>query len=423
MTDAAHPPVATRPPVFTGPVQPKDATPESPCSVSTLGQVLRGYVDRLGAVWVEGEITQWSVRKGSVFATLRDLDADAAVQLWVKGDRPGVPRGLAPGDHVLAQVKPAYWPRSGDLKYDVWQLRKLGLGDLMEKLERLRQTLRREGLFDPARKRPLPFLPHRIGLVTGRDSDAEKDVLHNARLRWPEVEFRVEHAAVQGDRCVPEVLRALRALEDDESVDVVVVARGGGDFEALLPFSDERIIRFAAGMATPVVSAIGHENDRPLLDDVADLRASTPTDAAKRVVPDVREQLDLVRQLERRLTVRLRHRIDHELSSLAHVRSRPSLSRPDRIVEERERELGVALTRGRELVARRLDREGSGIATARATLRAVSPESTLDRGYAIVQRRGDGILSDASDAPAGTPLVVMLARGVIGAVSEGERTI
>lgn len=407
-------------PSFTPPVQPKDSSADEPCSVATLGQTIRGYIDRLGAPWVEGEITQWNVRRGSVFATLRDLHADAAIQLWVKADRAGVPRNLAPGDHVLVQVKPTYWPRSGDLKYDVWQLRKLGLGDLLEKLERLRQTLRAEGLFDPARKRPLPFLPHRIGLVTGRGSDAEKDVVHNARLRWPEVDLRVEYAAVQGDRCVPEVLRALDALEADDTIDVVVIARGGGDFEALLPFSDERVVRRVAAMSTPVVSAIGHENDRPLLDDVADLRASTPTDAAKRIVPDVREELEAVAQWERRLTLRLRQRLEHEHATISHLRTRPVLARPGVLVDEREREVSLALTRGRELLGRSLERESGGLTAARATLRAVSPESTLDRGYAIVQRRGDGILFDAADAPEGTDLVVLLARGSLAATSRGE---
>lgn len=407
-------------PSFTPPVQPKDSSADEPCSVATLGQTIRGYIDRLGAPWVEGEITQWNVRRGSVFATLRDLHADAAIQLWVKADRAGVPRNLAPGDHVLVQVKPTYWPRSGDLKYDVWQLRKLGLGDLLEKLERLRQTLRAEGLFDPARKRPLPFLPHRIGLVTGRGSDAEKDVVHNARLRWPEVDLRVEYAAVQGDRCVPEVLRALDALEADDTIDVVVIARGGGDFEALLPFSDERVVRRVAAMSTPVVSAIGHENDRPLLDDVADLRASTPTDAAKRIVPDVREELEAVAQWERRLTLRLRQRLEHEHATISHLRTRPVLVRPGVLVDEREREVSLALTRGRELLGRSLERESGGLTAARATLRAVSPESTLDRGYAIVQRRGDGILFDAADAPEGTDLVVLLARGSLAATSRGE---
>ena len=205
-----------------------------------------------------------------------------------------MPADLKVGDHVIACVKADYFVKAGDFSFAVSSLRHVGLGDQLEKLERLRVQLRAEGLFDSSRKKPLPFLPHVIGLITGERSDAEKDVHRNAELRWPQVRFRTEYAAVQGDRCVPETLAALKALDADPEVDVIVIARGGGDPQTLLGFSDERLLRAVAAASTPIVSAIGHENDRPLLDDVADLRASTPTDAAKRVVPDVAEQLTLV---------------------------------------------------------------------------------------------------------------------------------
>ena len=269
------------------------ATAEAPWGVGVLGDKLKGWIDRLGQVWVEGEITQWGVRGTNVYGKLKDLERDVTVsfQIW-SSVKARLPADLKQGDRVVALVKPDYWLKAGSISMQVFQMKHVGLGDLLERLELLRRTLAAEGLFDRSRKRRLPFLPHRIGLITGKDSDAEKDVLRNAQLRWPSVEFRVVHAAVQGDRTVPEVLAALATLEADPEVDVIVIARGGGDFQNLLGFSDERLLRAVAAATTPVVSAIGHENDRPLLDEVADLRASTPTDAAKRIVPDVTEELN-----------------------------------------------------------------------------------------------------------------------------------
>src|SRR5690606_33266422 len=255
----------------------------------------------------------------------------------------------------VACVKADYFVRQGDFTFTVSALRPLGLGDQLEKLERLRAQLRAEGLFDPARKKPIPFLPHCIGLITGERSDAEKDVHRNAELRWPQVHFRTVYAAVQGERCVPETIGALKALDADPDVDVIVIARGGGDPQHLLGFSDERLLRAVAAAKTPVVSAIGHENDRPLLDDVADLRASTPTDAAKRLVPDVAEQRALVRQLRARATNRLTQRVSNDIAQLEQLRTRPVLRAPETMLQGREHELYVLLSRGREVVERAMD--------------------------------------------------------------------
>ena len=274
-------------------VAPRESTPQAPTSVSRLNESIRDFVARWGAVWVEGEITAWNLRGNAVYGRIKDLATDAtiSVRVWSSA-RMRMPADLKVGDHVIACVKADYFVKAGDFSFQVSSLRHVGLGDQLEKLERLRVQLRQEGLFDSSRKKSLPFLPRLIGLVTGERSDAEKDVHRNAELRWPQVRFRTEYAAVQGDRCVPETLAALRRLDADPEVDVIVIARGGGDPQTLLGFSDERLLRAVAAASTPIVSAIGHENDRPLLDDVADLRASTPTDAAKRVVPDVAEQLD-----------------------------------------------------------------------------------------------------------------------------------
>jgi exodeoxyribonuclease VII large subunit len=323
------------------------------------------------------------------------------------------------GDHVVACVKADYFPRTGDFSFSISAMRHVGLGEQLERLEALRVQLRSEGLFDPVRKKKLPFLPHCIGLITGENSDAEKDVHRNAELRWPRVRFRTKHAAVQGERCVPETIAALKALDADPDVDVIVIARGGGDPQTLLGFSDERLLRAVASASTPIVSAIGHENDRPLLDDVADVRASTPTDAAKRVVPDVSEQRALVAQLRARLTGRLTQRVLHDIAQLEQIRSRPALRAPHSMLTSRAQELWMLSNRGRDIVDRRIEGERRRTNELGAGLRALSPLATLARGYAIAQLPDGSVLRDAADAPVGTVLRVTVEQGSVAARSEG----
>ncbi len=402
-------------------VHPRDSRPDAPTSVSRLNETIRGFIERWGSVWVEGEITLWNIRGGNVWGRLKDLATDATIpfRVW-SSTRQRIPADLKVGDHVVVCVKPDYFVKTGDFGFTVAMMRHVGLGDQLERLERLRVQLRAEGLFDPARKRPLPFLPHVIGLITGENSDAEKDVHRNAQLRWPRVRFRTKHAAVQGGRCVPETIAALKALDADPEVDVIVIARGGGDPQQLLGFSDERLVRAVAAASTPVVSAIGHENDHPLLDDVADLRASTPTDAAKRIVPDVAEQRALVSQLRARLTTRLTMRVTHDIAQLEQLRSRPVLRTPEAALQTRAHEVHLLTARGRETTGRRLDAEGRRAAELRAALRALSPAATLARGYAIAHV-GDGVIvRDAAQAPAGAHVVVTVGRGSFTALSEGE---
>ncbi|HEX5858415.1 MAG TPA: exodeoxyribonuclease VII large subunit [Microbacterium sp.] len=402
-------------------VAPRDSTPQAPTSVSRLNESIRDFVARWGAVWVEGEITGWNVRGNAVYGRIKDLASDAtiSVRVWSSA-RMRMPADLKVGDHVIACVKADYFVKAGDFSFQVSSLRHVGLGDQLEKLERLRVKLRQEGLFDASRKKTLPFLPHVIGLITGERSDAEKDVHRNAELRWPQVRFRTEYAAVQGDRCVPETLAALKRLDADPDVDVIVIARGGGDPQTLLGFSDERLLRAVAAASTPVVSAIGHENDRPLLDDVADLRASTPTDAAKRVVPDVAEQLTAVRQLRSRLTTRLVHRVTDDMERLEQLRSRPVLRAPESMIAGRSQEVWLLVSRGRDRIARGIEQGHRRTSELQASLRALSPAATLARGYAIAHVAGGVIVRDASQAPAGTPLIVTLDRGSLAARSEGE---
>lgn len=389
-------------------------TADTPWPVSRLANELKGWIDRLGSAWVEGEITQWGGSGGNVYGKLKDLTVDATVGFTIWSSvKSKLPDDLKQGDRVIALVKPNYWVKGGTLSMQVFEMRHVGLGDLLEKLEKLRQKLKAEGLFDTDRKRRLPFLPHRIGLVTGKDSDAEKDVLRNAQLRWPSVEFRVEHAAVQGDRAVGEVIAALGRLDADREVDVIIIARGGGDFQNLLVFSDEALLRAAAACATPLVSAIGHEADRPLLDEIADLRASTPTDAAKRVVPDVAEELSRVQQARSRIGTRMTSLITNEIDRIGQLRTRPVLAEHAWITDERSEELTRWMARGAELVDRALEKAMISVTDLKGRLRTLSPQGTLDRGYAIAQLPDGGILRHAADAPPGTALLLTLADGTV----------
>ncbi|UBH04989.1 exodeoxyribonuclease 7 large subunit [Leucobacter sp. Psy1] len=400
---------------------PAPATREQPWPVALMSQKIRDWIDRLGQIWIEGEITQWQVRGGHVYGRLRDLEQDATVSFTVwRSVAQRLTSDFAQGDRVIALVKPNFWVKGGSLTVQVFDISHVGVGELLERLERLRAKLQGEGLFDASRKRRLPFLPHRIGLVTGRDSDAEKDVIRNATLRWPGVQFRVRHSAVQGDRAASEVAAAIVALDEDPEVDVIVVARGGGDFLHLLPFSDEQVLRTAAAARTPIVSAIGHEADRPLLDEIADLRASTPTDAAKRIVPDVGEELAGIDQARGRLTTRLGHMLTAETERLVQLRMRPALADPERIVDQRAEELVRWISRGTELADRAVEDRERSLAEDRFRLSALSPKSTLERGYAIAQLDDGSVLRDPTQAPSGAGLRLSLAGGRLSAVSEGS---
>jgi exodeoxyribonuclease VII large subunit len=392
-------------------------TVDAPWGVGVLSAKIKGWIDRLGTVWVEGEVTQWGISGGNVYGKLKDLEVDATVSFTIWSSvKAKIPADLKQGDRVVALVKPNYWVKGGTLTMQVFEMRHVGLGDLLERLERLRQSLRAEGLFDADRKKRLPFLPHKIGLITGRDSDAEKDVVRNAQLRWPAVEFRIAYAAVQGDKAVGDVTAALRQLDADPEVDVIIVARGGGDFQNLLVFSDESLVRTAAACVTPIVSAIGHEADRPLLDEVADLRASTPTDAAKRVVPDVAEEIARVQQARSRIGSRVTHLITIEIDRLEQLRTRPVLANSSWLVDSRAEELSRYVARGSELMTLSIDRATARVGELAGHLRALSPQRTLDRGYAIAQLPSGAALRAAADAPKGTALLLTVADGKLTTV-------
>ncbi|WP_433230051.1 exodeoxyribonuclease VII large subunit [Actinomadura formosensis] len=399
-----------------------ETTAESPVPVRTVLQAVSGWIGRLGRIWVEGQITDLNARGGTVYMTLRDPVANMSVR--VVGPR-AVFEAAGPavidGARVVVHAKPDFWINRGTFSLSVLEIRPVGVGELLARLERLKQVLAAEGLFRPERKRPLPFLPGKIGLICGRDSDAEHDVLQNARRRWPAVAFRVENTAVQGSYAVGEVMQALRTLDADPEIDVIIIARGGGAMEDLLPFSDEALVRAVAAARTPVVSAIGHEQDGPLLDLVADVRASTPTDAAKKAVPDVREQLQLVRQLRDRGRRCLAGGLERELAWLRAVRSRPALADPVREIERQSEQVAALRERTRRCLSGALDRAGDELSHTRARLLALSPAATLERGYAIVQRADGTVVRGAGAVEDGERLHVRLAGGRLGVtVTERE---
>ncbi|MEF3323048.1 exodeoxyribonuclease VII large subunit [Gulosibacter sp. GYB002] len=390
--------------------------------VREVSEGIKGWLDKLGTVWVEGELTSYQIRGGHAYAKLRDLNDDVSLSLVVwRSTLAKLTEQFQQGDRVVVFGKIDFWVKGGTLSLQVMNMRHAGLGNLLEQLRKLGEKLAAEGLFAVERKQPLPFLPQCIGLITGKDSDAEKDVRRNAELRWPAVHFRTIHTRVQGEGTAEQVIAALETLDADPEVDVIIIARGGGDFMHLLPFSDEALVRAAAAARTPIVSAIGHENDRPLLDEVADLRASTPTDAAKRVVPDTAEQLDLVTQLRARLRRRVTEQVVNETRQLAALRSRPVLAEPSWIVDRHGEELMRLAARGEELVRRQVDDAERDLASLTQRLSALSPEGTLRRGYAIVERqRNDesAIVTNTEQVRAGDALSIRVTDGRIEATVE-----
>lgn len=376
-----------------------ETSPESPAAVRTVSRLMAEYIGRLGPVWIDGQVAEFRPRPGARvhFLVLRDPDADMSITVAADPKVLGaVEPPLAPGQRIVVQAQAEYWTGRGSLQFRAKEIRPVGIGELLAQLERLRGVLAGEGLFAPERKRPLPFLPRRVGLICGRNSAAMQDVLVNASERWPAVDFEVREVAVQGAQAVTAVTGALAELDAIADVDVIVIARGGGSLEDLLPFSNETLVRAVAACLTPVVSAIGHEQDAPLMDFVADVRASTPTDAAKRIVPSLREQTELVDGLRSRLRVNARALVDTE----------------SRRAQEATRRMRTTLTHA-------IERAETEVAHLRTHLRSLSPQATMDRGYAVVQTEAGAIVREPDDAPEGASLLVRVAGGRFTAVSTG----
>lgn len=403
-----------------------DTSFDHPAPVRVIANAMTGYVNRLGAVWVEGQIAQLTRRPqtATVFLTLRDPLAEVSVQVTCpRSAFDALSAPVTEGARVVVFAKFQYYVPRGSLSLVAREIRPVGVGELLARLEQRRRLLAAEGLFEAVRKRRLPFLPQRIGLVVGRDSAAERDVVDNARRRWPGVQFRVEHALVQGHDSARQVIEALRVLDRDQQVNVIIIARGGGALEDLLPFSDEGLIRAVASAGTPVVSAVGHEEDQPLLDLVADLRASTPTDAAKCVVPDVVEEVTRVLDMRDRGRAVLDRLVEQEKAALVGLRARPALAQPHRLFDLQATLVEDLIARCRRSLDHRLVRASDDLDHRLARVRGLSPLATLERGYAVVSRPDGAVLTDAKLVGPGETVVARLARGRFRATVDAARPV
>jgi exodeoxyribonuclease VII large subunit len=392
------------------------STAEAPWPVRRVSREIKKWVERLGSVWVEGQLVQVSRRPGAkmAFAVLRDVDEDFSLPLTMFAAACD-PAAFEEGARVVVNAKPAYWLGRGSLQLQVREIRRVGVGDLLARIEKLKRALAAEGLFAPERKRPVPPVPDVIGLICGRESKAEHDVVVGATARWPLVRFAVREVAVQGHAAVGEVGAALVALDADPAVDVIVIARGGGAVEDLLPFSDETLVRAVAAARTPVVSAIGHETDAPLLDLAADLRASTPTDAAKRIVPDWRAELDGLERSRARMRSGIGALLGAEQARLDAVRARAVLASPDWIVAGRAADVAAQRADARAALARTVEAAAARSATLAAELAALSPKAVLARGYAVVRAEDGRIVRAPGDIAPDAALAIRVAGGELAA--------
>ena len=389
-----------------------ETSSESPAPVRVVSEAIKDYIDRLGPIWIEGEISELNERSGGMaFMRLRDTSADMSISVMCYKTVLASVQPLPANARVVIYAKPSWFTKNGSLTMSAKEIRQVGVGELLARLEALKEKLALEGLFSADRKIALPRLPHTVGLICGRNTDAEKDVVENARRRWPSVQFEIREVAVQGAAAVVEVSEALAELEANPDVEVIIITRGGGSFEDLLPFSDESLVRLAASCTTPIVSAIGHEKDSPLLDLVADYRASTPTDAAKRVVPDIAQEISDIEKIRDRMYRRLVSTIDYELNQIAQLRNRPVMKDPMVMVTTRRDEIKAFRDRSIRGFASLLEIEKKELTGVRAHLRSLSPQSTMDRGYSVVQLSDGSILRDATKLKMGAVLRIRAAKG------------
>lgn len=400
------------------PVTEPGTSPETAYPVRELSARIAERMRQWPRIWVEGQISEIRQRQQLVFITLRDADTEMSIPVVTA---PSVVQNVERGNRIAALVGTEWWTRNGQVQFRAHAIQPVGMGELLMRLEQLRTTLAAEGLFAPERKRPLPILPNRIGLICGRNSEALHDVVTNATKRWPHVQFEIAEVAVQGASAVQQVTEKLRAFEADPSIDVIVIARGGGSFEDLLPFSDEGLIREVSKCFTPIVSAIGHEQDRPLLDDVADLRASTPTDAARRIVPDMHEHLAQLEQLQRRALQRVGRTLDRETQYVLRLRTVINRAHPARLIDTWLETVLQRRTDLRRNTLVELDRRRASLHTVVAQLRALSPQATLERGFAVVRTATGIVVTDPAQL---TPenIDIRVARGTFTATPILEKT-
>jgi len=396
----------------------KDA--EHPFTVAQLSQRISDAVTRWGSAWVEGELIKFQHKSGGhAYPNLRDLNTGATLPLVIfNGVLQSAGEQFQDGDRVVVSGVMDYYVPSGKLSFKVSSIKKIGLGVLMAEIEALRAKIVAEGLADPTKKKKLPFLPKGIGLITAANSDAEKDVKQNVLLRWPEAVIKTISVSVQGPECPPTVIAALTKMNEDDDVDVIIIARGGGGFLDLVGFSDEALVRAVAASKKPVISAIGHENDRPIMDDVADLRASTPTDAAKRVVPDVVDERQKIHDALERMKNRIGQYVANQMMLVSQIRSHPLLKDPHAYLNQRSDDLVRAIADLRDRMDYRIERYSQELSASASLLRSLSPQSTLDRGYSVVRSEDGSVITDPNQAASGAELNITLAKGEIKATAK-----
>jgi exodeoxyribonuclease VII large subunit len=398
-----------------------ETSSESPAPVRVVSEAIKDYVDRLGPIWIEGEISELNERSGMMaFMRLRDTSVDMSISVMCHKSVIATVKPLPDNARVVLYAKPSFYTKNGSLSFSAREIRQVGVGELLARLEALKNLLAGEGLFDSDRKVALPLLPKVIGLICGRNTDAEKDVVENAKRRWPSVQFEIREVTVQGAAAVSEVSDALRELEANKDVEVIIITRGGGSFEDLLPFSDEALVRLAASCTTPIVSAIGHEKDAPLLDLVADYRASTPTDAAKRVVPDIAEEIAMIDALRDRARRTLVNRINLEAQQIANFKNRPVMKDPHLLITTRADIIAGLRDRSNRSFAHQLKLAKEELKQIKARVRALSPQATLDRGYSVVQLADGHIVTDPKKLKQGDLLRLRLAKGETQATATGQ---
>ncbi len=393
---------------------------ETPVPVRVVSEAVGEYISKLGPIWIEGELSEVTVRPGAqmVFMRLRDSSADMSLQIMCHRSVLAAVQPLAANARVVVYSKASWYAKSGTLSFSVKEIRQVGVGELLARIEALKTVLAGEGLFEVGRKKALPFLPRAVGLICGRNSDAEKDVVENAKRRWPSVHFEIREVAVQGSAAVVEVSAALRELDAHPEVDVIIITRGGGSFEDLLPFSDEGLVRLAASSVTPIVSAIGHEKDAPLLDLVADWRASTPTDAGKRVVPDMGEEVAKIAAFLDRARRQITSTISQESARINALRDRPVLKDPQTMIQVRADTIEALLHRSFRSMAGHIAIAAKEVSHLTTQVRTLSPQATLDRGYSVVQKADGTVLRSAHNVISGERLRIRLAEGEAAATAE-----
>jgi exodeoxyribonuclease VII large subunit len=389
-----------------------ETSSEAPATVRTVSEAIKEYVERLGPIWIEGEISELNERSGMMaFMRLRDPSVDMSISVMCHKSVIAAVKPLPDNARIVMYAKPSWYTKNGSLSFSAREIRQVGVGELLARLEALKNLLAGEGLFNSDRKVALPLLPKVIGLICGRNTDAEKDVVENAKRRWPSVQFEIREVTVQGAAAVSEVSEALRELEANKDVEVIIITRGGGSFEDLLPFSDEGLVRLAASCETPIVSAIGHEKDSPLLDLVADYRASTPTDAAKRVVPDIGEEIAMIEAMRDRARRTLVNRLDLESTRITNFKNRPVMKDPHVLITTRAEVIAGLRDRSNRSFGSSLKLAKEELKQIKARVRALSPQSTLDRGYSVVQLADGQIVTDPKRLMAGDELRLRLAKG------------